>query len=323
MRPELKLRLKKLRDAGAFDSADRLVFYNPDSNLIDPNFVYLSGVRAEYSVLVATARSATLYTVKMTAPLTRGSFAKVVVTDKIGAILRRNLKGRVGVNGSVLPYCLPARLKAKPIDITAALEKARAVKTPYEVAQISGAVKETRKILVGVRIEGTEQEIAAKIVYETLSRGLKPSFDPIVATGPNTASPHHVPTTRRVDGFCYVDFGVRRNNYCSDLTTPFGYSDLANRVKQALWQLEDFIKPGVKCSDLCVRAEKLLGRKMIHALGHGIGLDVHEAPHISTNSKDVLEKGMVIAIEPAIYSKNAGARVEHNYLITKNGCKRL
>lgn len=333
MRAELKLRLKKLRQAGAFDKTDRIVFYNPEADHLDPNFTYLSNVAAEYSVLVATPRSATLYTVPMLAPRVRGSWCKVVVTQSLGTVLKRWMKGRVGINGRFMPWRIPKKLNARAVDVSDALEKARSVKTREEIERIRAAAKDARAVLSRVRIEKgrREAEIAADLAYEMLKRGDEPSFDIIVAADRNTASPHHVPTATRVEDFCYVDFGMRKDHYCSDLTRCFvfkrSYQQYVDLVQHVLDQLEDHIRPGVRTADLHKTTEKLLGKyakNFIHALGHGIGLEVHELPHIGPRAKDVLEAGMTIAIEPAFYLKNRfGVRLENNYVVTRNGCKRL
>lgn len=333
MNAELKIRLKKLRAAGVFDRCERIVLYNTETNAIDPNFTYLSNVEAEYSVLVVTRSSATLYTVPMIEPRTRGSWAKTVVVDSAGKALRRALRGRVGVNGWAMPYRITKKLKARPVDVSDLLEKARATKTLYEIDKIRASVREARKILnsVAVRIGRKETAVAADLVYGTLKRGHRPSFEPIVATGANTASPHHVPTGARVRGLCYIDFGVKHDLYCSDLTRCFvfdrRYEKHVAHVQHVLDQLENHIKPGVRASDLHRTAEELLGKHakhFVHHLGHGIGLEVHEAPHVGPKSNDMLEAGMTIAIEPAFYIKNKfGVRIENDYLVTKKGCERL
>jgi len=145
-----------------------------------------------------------------------------------------------------------------------------------------------------------------------------------VATEENIAKPHHVPTIKRIGKTLLIDFGVRWQGYCTDISRTFN-SKYEEKIKKTLAALEEKMKPGVKASSLDALSRKLLGsdaKKFITNLGHGIGIEVHEKPSISASSKDVLKKDMVIAIEPAIYVKN-GIRIENDYLITEDGCENL
>ncbi|QQG39566.1 MAG: aminopeptidase P family protein [Candidatus Aenigmatarchaeota archaeon] len=326
MHSELKLRLKKLRAAGAFERVDAIVLYNPEFDMIDPNATYMTNVRADGALVVVYPSSVTLYTSDMSAPLTHGSWAKVEKAESFREVVR-GIGGTVGLNGAFMSYASARRFRKKT-DVSPFFAKARAVKTPYEIRTIRASVREARRVLASVRIVRgrTESDVASDIIRETLSRGLQVAFHPIVATGRNTSSPHHTPTRIPIKHFCYVDYGVRYKHYCSDLTVPIGIAEGVREVKGVLDALEEYIKPGVPAAELHNTALKLLGfrgKYLIHALGHGIGLEVHEAPRIGPNSKGVLEEGMVVAIEPAFYMKTRGVRIENNYLVTRNGCKRL
>ncbi|MGV8131614.1 MAG: M24 family metallopeptidase [Candidatus Pacearchaeota archaeon] len=230
---------------------------------------------------------------------------------------------------------LKEKLNCEFIDLTETMNSYRAVKSNEEIKKILAACKITDKIL-GKFIKNfkkfkTEKDASAFLVYESNKLAEGVSFEPIVASGKNAAVPHHVPSGNMNKGFCVIDFGVKYKGYCSDVTRTiyFGkpdkseektYYDLLENQEKAI----SLVKPGVSISDLCNHAEKNLKQKLIHSLGHGLGIEVHEMPYVSINSKDILKEGMVITIEPGEYVEGKyGIRIEDDVLVTANGQKVL
>ncbi|MDR3305268.1 MAG: aminopeptidase P family protein [Clostridiales Family XIII bacterium] len=162
------------------------------------------------------------------------------------------------------------------------------------------------------------------------------SFPPIIASGPNGAQPHAVPSGRvlREGDFITVDFGVIADGYCSDMTRTFLLGAATERqtfvyrtVLAAQTAGVRAAKPGIACKALdrvCrgVIEEAGLGEYFIHTTGHGVGTEVHEDPRIGKDSVAVLAPGMVVTIEPGVYIEGwGGVRIEDTVVITKSGCE--
>lgn len=228
--------------------------------------------------------------------------------------------------------------KNKHID----LHPLRITKEKDEIAMIQKACsigdKAFTYILKKIKVGMTEKEIA--FLLETFMRknNAEPSFSSIVAFGENAAVPHHKTGNRKLkmNEFVLMDFGVKYENYCSDMTRTvfFGkatkeqkkvYNIVLDAQKKAIEYIEKQLikKEQVKASD----ADKTTRNYIIkngfpsipHSLGHGIGLQVHEAPSLSPNSNHILTEGMVFSIEPGIYlPDNLGVRIEDLFAIQNN-----
>ncbi len=228
------------------------------------------------------------------------------------------------------------------IDVEEELCELREVKTPEEIKNITLAAKETRKVLTLVKgwlKKGlTEKELEEKIKVQLDKDGYDCAFC-IVAFNHNTAHIHHsADDTKLSYGPIMIDMGAKYKGYCADLTEMyyfgeerkevreskeyFDYACAKIKVNECIKTIEKLLKPKTKSGEL-FKATKTLGT-LPHALGHGLGLEVHDVPAgIGSKSNFVLKEGMVLAIEPATYNKNFGVRIEHNYLITKKGFRRL
>lgn len=184
-----------------------------------------------------------------------------------------------------------------------------------------GAVKE------GVH----EYEVAAEVEYEMRMRGSEgTAFETIVASGPRSAYPHGICSDRVIQkgDLVILDIGGVYRGYRSDLTRtvvagkPSSKQEkIFNLVLRAQGEAFKKVKAGVKASDLDALARGVIekegyGDKFVHGLGHGVGLDIHEPPKLSKSSKDILEKGNVITIEPGIYIQDfGGVRIEDTVLV--------
>lgn len=221
-------------------------------------------------------------------------------------------------------------------------QKIRAIKDKEELLLLKksadllwkGFLQIQKKLKVGI----TECELAREFEFYVKNLGAEAlSFEPIIAFGENSALPHHHPGNRKLKkgDVVLVDIGVVLNQYASDMTRVLFFGDVPKRileiyevVRKAHKEAIKGCKPGVHVSELDKIARKVMGKEekyFIHALGHGIGLDVHEYPRIGIKSKNIiLEEGMVITIEPGLYLPGIGGiRYEDMLVITKTGCKNL
>ncbi len=201
-----------------------------------------------------------------------------------------------------------------------------------------------KKVLPKIRAGISEAEVAAMLEFEIKRRGAAPSFETIVAFGSNSAKPHHRPTTRKLKKVdtVLIDYGAKLNSprgeaggYCSDSTRCFAvgkvnnfYRKVYQMVLEAQTNAINMLKAGIKAKDADAAAREIIKKAKLpsygHGLGHGLGLEVHERPVVSFLSKDILQAGNVITVEPAVYlAGKFGIRIEDDVLITENGCEIL
>jgi len=228
------------------------------------------------------------------------------------------------------------------------LNEVRTVKDPSEISKIKKACEigdlAYSHILKKLRIGVTENEIALKIESFIKSKGATLSFDSIVAFGANSSVPHHQTgkTKLKKGDIVLLDFGVKLENYYSDMTRTVFFGKATDKQKKIYQTVLEAQTSAIKAlHDISIydpskeRASKIdkIARDYIiskgyptipHSLGHGIGLEVHEDPHLSPRSKGVLKEGMVFSIEPGIYIKNfGGVRIEDLVVLTTKGAKLL
>lgn len=229
-------------------------------------------------------------------------------------------------------------------DPTAELvERQRAVKTPDEIRSIEEAVELADGVLdllvSEIRAGATELEVAARLEYLLRSSGSGPlPFAPIVAFGERSALPHATPTGRALASgdLVLLDFGATVNGYCSDMTRVFtlgraaGWQrDLHGEVLAACEAGVGAAAPSVPCADVDGAARGLLEQAGLadrfgHSTGHGVGLEVHEAPRLHKDAKDELLEGNVVTIEPGVYLPGRGGiRIEQVVVVDSDGSRLL
>lgn len=180
-----------------------------------------------------------------------------------------------------------------------------------------------------------ECDLAAEFEsYIRKNGAIKTSFDSIVAGGENAAYPHYITGDRilRKNDIVLCDIGALADGYCSDLTRTFFLGKISplgqkifDIVARAQKKAIQAVKPGVKTAQIDRIAREEIeragyGRRFIHSTGHGVGVEIHEAPWVSPASQEVLEPGMVITVEPGIYLEGwGGVRIEDTLLVTKTG----
>lgn len=229
---------------------------------------------------------------------------------------------------------------AKVVDDNNIVEIVRENKDEKEIENLRKASKlgdEVFKyILSEIKTGITEIEIAKKIEIFVLNQNSELSFDSVVAFGSNSSSPHHVPTNKKLtkNTIILLDFGVKVNRYCSDMTRTVYFGKANTRFKKIYLTVKnskekafEYVKSNSnKQKPISAKAVDKVAREYIikqgfesipHSLGHGIGIEVHESPRLSPNSKDELKMGMVFSIEPGIYIPGyGGVRIEDLVLLT-------
>ncbi len=227
--------------------------------------------------------------------------------------------------------------KARPVD--GLVEKTRMVKEPPEIEAMERMIEVCRTafdaFLAWVRPGVTEREAALELEYRLRGLGSDlPPFPIIVAAGENSAMPHAQTTGRAIcEGEpVIVDFGAATGGYATDLTRTFCLGepspDIA-KIYRLVYDAQESairaIRPGVRGSEVDRAARERIatagmGDLFGHATGHGVGLDVHEAPGLSPESRDILRPNMVVTVEPGIYvAERGGIRLEDMVLVTGDG----
>jgi len=227
--------------------------------------------------------------------------------------------------------------------VTGVVEEQRIVKDADEISAIRKAAEIVDTALTELLSElepgPTEKEIAIELDHRILVNGADAiAFPTIAASGPSAACPHAPPTDRQLTAgdMLKIDVGCRLEGYCSDMTrTTFlgepseKFSDIYNVVLDAQQAALEQVAAGVTCAQLDKIARDVVqgagfGDYFTHGLGHGVGLEVHEAPRVSARSDQVLAVGMVITVEPGIYIEGwGGVRIEDLVVVTEGGCETL
>jgi Xaa-Pro aminopeptidase len=221
------------------------------------------------------------------------------------------------------------------------VEELRRVKDAGEIERIAEAARIADEALAAVLPllgqEVTEREVALGLDYEMRRLGADgSSFPTIVGSGPNGAKPHARPSERRVQPgeLVVIDFGAIVDGYCSDMTRTFcvGEPDedvllrMVATVKESQREGVAAVKAGVSARQVdetcrAVIADAGWGDAFIHGTGHGVGLEIHEAPRVASTSDDVLAAGHVVTVEPGVYlAEHGGVRIEDTVVVTDDGC---
>ena len=220
------------------------------------------------------------------------------------------------------------------------IEKQRMIKDDDELSSIIKACNVTddcfKHITNYIKPGMTEKQIAKEIenYYTQNAEGL--SFETIVASGENSSKPHAVPTDRKIQekDIITIDMGCKINGYCSDMTrtifvgeVPKNMKDVYDLVLKNQEQVLDDMHDGASTKQISKMVDndfRLHNYDLIHALGHGVGLDIHEGPVLSINSEHTLKEKMIVTDEPGIYIPGQfGVRIEDTVQIFKGSCEPL
>jgi Xaa-Pro aminopeptidase len=319
---------------------------------------YLSGFTGDDSFLLIGKNWSVLLTDGRYTQQAEGECRGVDIHTRngpMGKAFGNVLKGRnirkIGIQESHMTLGLRKILaaeigKRKLVEIPPVVPSLRIIKDTAEITCIRKGVKIAEKAFRKLMSRGlsywigkTERHLAADLEHLMRLEGAdKPSFETIIAVGPNAALPHYRPANRKVKlgDAILIDWGASRNGYCSDLTRvvfagkiPPSIESVYAVVLSAQQEAIDAVRPGKRCRQVDGVARKIIddagyGSNFLHSLGHGLGRDVHEAPPLGRNIDTPLRAGMVVTVEPGIYLPGIGGiRIEDDILVTVGGREKL
>ena len=307
----------------------------------DPlNVRYLSGLKATEAMLLVRQASATLVVDGRYIEVARTLRSKTLaVADRAELPVLLSKLRRCGFEGHHVTVDRLTRWKTlfkntKFVQFSGFTEGLRRKKDPSEIAAMKRALSITNAVLALVPdfldIGVTEKQVADRILAAMLERGADGlAFEAIVAFGRNSSLPHHRAGAAKLrrDDIVQVDVGAKVDGYCADRSEVFFVGEATPKqrgaydaVRECLRRVKRAAKPGASCKDLDALARDLLAKHGFppfpHALGHGVGLDVHEGVVLAARSKEKLLAGEAIAIEPGVYIEGKfGIRLEDTVFV--------
>jgi Xaa-Pro aminopeptidase len=332
---------------------------NADALLLThlPNVAYLCGFTGSSGVLLVEASGATLFTDSRYTFQAREQVHDAKTAIVAGSLLKavseplKRRRGVVRLGYAPTQVTVAQRLaldayvgkKLRWVDAGNAAERLRAIKDDGELAEMHDAARlidsvwagALRKLKPGV----SELNIAAAIEYAMKRRGASgPSFETIIASGVRSAWAHARPTSKllRKNELVVMDQGAILRGYCSDMTRTVFLGRASSRIRlmyHAVLKSQEAakaaIRAGVTASSVDAAARDTLKKHRLdrfftHSTGHGLGTEVHEMPRLGRGEETVLEKGMVITVEPGVYVEGLGGiRIEDDVVVTASGCESL
>lgn len=349
---DVRARLDRLR--GGFDSAglEALVLTHLT------NIRYLSGFSGSAGILVVESNRATLVTDGRYGDQAPAQLAAAgvdvgveVTSDAQKEVVAGLLAGvvRIGLEAEHVSWAARNRYaeewfpKAELVAASGLVERLREVKDPGEIDRIRAACTLADSALAEIRHRlgeaPTEREFAGELDFAMRRLGASASsFPTIVASGPNGALPHSRPTDRRiVEGdLVVIDFGAVVEGYCSDMTRTIMVGEPSPTQERMLAVVGEAQAAGIAAMSAGVAARDVdsacrevveaagWGEAFTHGTGHGVGLDIHEAPRVARTSGDTLAAGQVVTVEPGVYLQaHGGVRIEDTVVVTDAGAETL
>lgn len=342
-------RLQAVRSACASRNLGALVI----SHL--PHVRYLTGFSGSNALVIVTPSSCWLATdgryaeqVKTEVRGARTTIAKAALAPALAPHLRLSKGARIGYDPDTTSVAALARLKSafpgrRLVAVGGIIDRIAAVKDASEIASLRAAIAISEKIfpkvLDLVKPGVTETEIAAKITYWHRVYGSEgDAFEPIVASGVRGALPHAHATDKKIrkGELVTIDFGCRVNGYCSDITRTVAVGTPSPRLRRmydAVLRSEiaalAMMKAGVANRAVDAEARRVLKgyglhKAFIHALGHGVGLQIHEPLRLGPLSTETLHEGNVVTVEPGVYLGGVGGvRIEDDVVVRPHGIDML
>jgi Xaa-Pro aminopeptidase len=312
------------------------------------NVIYLAGFDSSNAALLVDQERVRLFTDFRYIAAARAIEGVEVVQTKRYVIgeLADTLSGRIGFEAGSLPFSQYEVLRKGGLELVpreGLVECLRAVKDEQELATLRRACAITDRVfdrLTKVKFVGrTERDVAwdlAQLFHDEGGNGL--AFETIVGSGPTGSRPHARAGDRTIGTgeLVVIDAGTTIDGYASDYTRTFATGRLESEAKEAYETVLlaqqaalDGIRAGLSGVEADALARSVIDESpfagaMGHGLGHGLGLDVHEEPRLSTESTDVLAPGNVVTVEPGIYLDGRfGIRIEDDVVVTEDGIENL
>ncbi|HZC74596.1 MAG TPA: aminopeptidase P family protein [Gaiellaceae bacterium] len=313
------------------------------TNLV--NVLYLTGFESSNAALLVEPGRVRLFTDFRYIEVAQAIDGVETVQTKRSLIawLADELDGRIGFEANVLPFSFAEQLREGGVDLvprTGLVEQLRAVKDEGELETFRRACAITdrmfERLVSEVRFVGRpERDVAWDIQRLYHEEGAdEPAFEAIVGSGPTGARPHARAGDRVIERgeLVVIDTGCRVDGYVSDYTRTLATGELDVEMRDAYDVVRaaqqaglDAIRAGMTGVDVDAAARDVIEASDFagtfgHGLGHGLGLDVHEAPRLSTESPDMLAAGNVVTVEPGVYLPGRfGIRIEDDVVVTEDG----
>ncbi|HTZ11804.1 MAG TPA: Xaa-Pro peptidase family protein [Candidatus Margulisiibacteriota bacterium] len=347
----MKARIKRLYQNLESNQLDGLLISQPS------NISYLLNFTSHDSYLIASPGGNFYFTDSRYTEMAQKELKGSALLKKInGSVFKLIAEtcisskfSRLGFEERNLPFAEYRKIrgylgkKCALVPMHSLVEELRQIKEAAEIKNIREALKihalAIKYIEMLLKPGRKELEIAAEIEHFIRYHGATGSaFETIVASGPNSSQPHHIPSERKLlkNEPVLIDMGVNYLGYKTDLTRVFFLGKISilcrkvyDIVREAQAKAIAKIEPGRKISSIDAAARNHISRNGFgdcfgHNLGHGIGLEVHEEPHISAKAEVPLLSGTVFTVEPAIYLPGKfGIRIEDMVLVTRKGCEVL
>ena len=321
----------------------------------DVNIRYLTGFPASESWLFVTPKKSFYITDFRYILEARRGMKGIAVerfknshAETLFELARAHKIKNIGFDDRYLPLALfkklkkncPKMISLRPVNNL--IEQMREIKNAKEILMIRKALKihlaAYKYLKKVVKPQMSERQVLLNLECYIKSQGVAFSFDPIIASGPNSCLPHARVTDRKLrkNEPLLIDMGIDVNGYKSDLTRIFFLGKITPLVREIYTIVQiaqrkaiNKIQAGMLARDVDYEARNYLKNQRLdkyfgHSLGHGVGLEIHEAPSLSQKSPAVLKENMVVTVEPAVYLPDKfGIRIEDMVLVTQQGCEVL
>lgn len=316
-----------------------------------PNIFYFSGFTSDDAYLLITPDSAYIYTdgrYTIQAKQQAADFEIVNAEDGLKKLLEKTDCKTIIIEDDYMTLTQLNKLREAAADKhylggSSAIAQLRAVKSHEEIKKINEAERLGDEaflhILQFIKPGKSEREIALELEFFMKKNGASAlSFETISASGVRSAMPHGAASDKKLcEGDLFtLDFGCVLDGYCSDMTRTVGIVRLDDKsreiydtVLRAQKAAISAIKSGMSCFDADKTARDIIseagyGQYFTHSLGHSVGIEIHELPSLSPKSKDILQTGNVVTVEPGIYIPDfGGVRIEDVVAVTETGCVNL
>ncbi len=341
-------RIAKLRNMIAGSGVNAMLVSRPE------NRFYLTGFTGTSGAVLITPAGACLITdfryeeqARCQSPHCRVVLAQETVLDTLASVMEQTGAGTLGCEGDYLTQqqftALGEKFGEGVIPLYGRVEELRRIKDETEIECIFRAAdlsdRAFKHVLPLLREGVSEGELALELEFFMRREGAAGvAFPLIVASGPRSAMPHGRASDRRLSAgdMVIMDFGPILDSYCSDMTRTVAVGradkkmgDVYRIVLEAQLAGIMAVREGVRASEVDGAARAVIegygfGKNFGHSTGHGLGLQIHENPRLSSRDETVLKKGMVVTVEPGIYLPGlGGVRIEDTVLVMEKGCRVL
>lgn len=304
------------------EGIESLLIFKPE------NITYLSGYWPTSTSIFLLKDDPVLFVPKL--DLKEAEETSTIEVDELKSLpkLKKVLPVNLGVEPSLNIATYQKLGGDFKIQVTDLVERSRVIKSDQEISHIQKAINIAEKSLMELEMSGTEEDAAAQLEYlMRLNGSSKPAFDTIMASGRRSSFPHASTSSENIESPLVIDWGAVHNHYASDTSRTLIRTEKEEEIFDIVLEAQNkaikTIKPGVKASYIDKVARDIIteygyGESFLHSTGHGVGLEVHEMPSLSSRENKKLESGMVITVEPGIYLEGKfGVRVEDMVLVAK------